>query len=67
MARKDATLAEREFQDAAKLTDSTGGTTDGTLEAVPSDTLVNNAAAVNNNFAELNAKLDFVIDRLKQA
>lgn len=47
-----------------KLTDNSGGTTDGTLEAVPSDTLANNAAAANNNFAELNAKLDAILDQL---
>lgn len=46
------------------LVDSTGGTADGTLEAVPSDTLVNNAAAANNNFAEINAKLDAILAAL---
>lgn len=51
----------------ASLTDSTGGTADGTLAAVPSDTLVNNAAAANNNFADVNAKLDAILSALRSA
>lgn len=65
MARRNHTLSEKWFLDVNELTDSSGGTSDGTVEAVPSDTLVNVAAAANNNFAELTDKVNTLIDRLK--
>ena len=49
------------------LTDNSGGTTDGTVEAVPSDTLANVAAAANNNFAELSAKVNTLFGELRDA
>jgi hypothetical protein len=49
----------------ASMTDSSGGTADGTLEAVPSDTLANAATAANNNFAEVNDKVDLILAALR--
>ncbi len=48
----------------AVLTDSTGGSTDGTLEAVSGSGA---DAAVNNNFAELNTQINSVLTALKNA
>lgn len=66
---KEVQAIQSQFNGSAitGLTDSTGGATDGTLEAVPSDTLVNAAAASNNNFAEVNAKLDAILAALQSA
>lgn len=49
----------------ASMTDSSGGSADGTIEAVPSDTLANAATASNNNFAEVNAKIDLILAALR--
>lgn len=46
----------------ASLTDSSGGSTDGTVEAVSGSSA---DAAINNNFAELHAKLDAVLTALR--
>lgn len=51
----------------ATLIDNSGGTVDGTVQAVPSDTLANAAAAANNNFAELAAKFNSLINALRNA
>ncbi len=48
----------------AVLTDSTSGTTDGTLEAVSGSGA---DPAVNNNFAELNTQINSVLTALKNA
>lgn len=79
MAVRDLTLAQREGVYISKLTDSTAGTTDGTLAAVSAavtgvDGTGSNAASkadvdarlvgINNNFAEVNAKLDALADVL---
>jgi len=61
MARRDKTLAERQFTDVDPLTDNSGGTTDGTVEAVSGSGA---DAAVNNNFAELAAKVEELRSRL---
>ena len=45
----------------SKLTNSTGGSADGTLSAV---TTTISPSIINDNFTELNAKVDLVIDRL---
>lgn len=45
----------------AELTDSSGGTADGTVEAVSGSGA---DAAVNNNFAELTAKVNYLLGRL---
>ncbi len=46
----------------AELTDSSGGTTDGTVEAMPGDsTTTNISGAVDNNFAELSAKVNSLL------
>ncbi len=81
MAVRDRTLAQREGVDISKLTDSTAGTTDGTLAAVSAavtgvDGIGSNAASkadvdarlvdINNNFAEVNAKLDVLTDMLRR-
>lgn len=61
MARRDRPLSERQFEDVDPLTDNSGGNTDGTVEAVSgsgADT------AVNNNFAELTAKVEELRARL---
>lgn len=55
------TVVSSQQSAVGKLTDNTGGSTDGTLAAVSgsgADT------AINNNLAELNAKLDAIIDAL---
>ena len=49
------------FAAIVKLTDSTGGTTDGTLAAVSG---TSDDVTINNNFADINAKLDQIIDAL---
>ena len=51
----------------AALTNSTGGTTEGTLEAVPAGTAAAIAAACNNNFAELHVLLDAIRTALVNA
>lgn len=51
----------------ASLTDSSGGSADGTLEALPGSTTAANATAANNNFAEINAKLDAILAALRTA
>jgi len=61
MARRDKTLAERQFTDVDPLTDNSGGTTDGTVEAVSGSGA---DAAVNNNFAELAAQVEELRSRL---
>ena len=81
MAVRDLTLARREGVDITKLTDSTAGTADGTLAAVSAgvtgvDGTGSNAASkvdldatlvdINNNFAEINAKLDALADVLRK-
>ncbi len=81
MAVRDQTLAQRQGGDITKLTDSTAGTTDGTLAAVSAavtgvDGTGSNAASkadvdarlvdINNNFAEINAKLDALADLLRK-
>lgn len=81
MAVRDQTLAQREGVTISKLTDSTAGTTDGTLAAVSAavtgvDGTGSNAAAkadvdarlvdINNNFAEINAKLDALADLVRR-
>lgn len=49
------------------LTDGTGGTANDALVAVPSDTLANAAAAANDNFADLSAKLNLILAALRGA
>lgn len=49
------------------LTDSSGGTANDTIEVCPSDTLGNLAAAANNNFADLAAKVEEIIVDLRAA
>ena len=81
MAVRDLTLAQREGAGITKLTDNTAGTADGTLAAVSAavtgvDGTGNNAAAkadvdarlvdINNNFAEINAKLDALADLVRK-
>lgn len=81
MAVRDQTLAQREGTAITKLTDSTAGTTDGTLAAVSAavtgvDGTGSNAASkadvdarlidINNNFAEINAKLDALADLVRK-
>lgn len=54
-------------QEAAivSLTDSSGGTANDTITAVPSDTLGNVATAANNNFADVAAKIEAILDALR--
>lgn len=81
MSVRDQTLAQRQGANISKLTDSTAGTTDGVLAAVSAavtgvDGAGSNAAskadvdarlvAINNNFAEINAKLDALADLLRK-
>lgn len=81
MAVRDQTLAQREGTAITKLTDSTAGTTDGTLAAVSAavtgvDGAGSNAASkadvdarlidINNNFAEINAKLVALADLVRK-
>lgn len=57
----DTTVVTSQQSAVGKLTDNTGGSTDGTLAAVSgsgADT------AINNNLAELNAKIDALVDVL---
>lgn len=63
--KRNNTLSEKFYLDVDELTDNSGGTADGTVEAVPSDTLANVATAANNNFAELSAKVNTIIERQK--
>lgn len=57
-----------EATNLAALTDSTGGTADETLAAVGDTTsATNQAPVINNNFADINAKLSAVIANLKAA
>lgn len=46
------------------LTDSTGGTADGTLSACGNTSTSDQSAVINNNFAELNDKLDAILTAL---
>lgn len=62
MANRKHTLSEKWFLDVDALTDSSGGTADGTVEAVSGSGA---DAAINNNFAELTAKYNELLDRLK--
>ncbi len=57
------------FDQAAitSLTDSTGGTTDGTLDAVDDTTLASIKADIDNNFKELFVKLDAILVVLRVA
>lgn len=81
MAVRDLTLSQREGVDITKLTDSTAGTVDGALAAVSAavtgvDGTGSNAASkadvdarlvdINNNFTEINAKLDALVDHLRK-
>ncbi len=81
MAVRDLPLAQREGAGITKLTDNTAGTTDGALAAVSAavtgvDGIGNNAASkadvdarlvdINNNFAEINAKLDALVDLVRK-
>lgn len=47
-----------------KLTDSTGGSADGTLAACGDTSASDQSAAINDNFTDVNAKLNLLIDRL---
>ena len=59
----NAHIAQLEAQGAiASLTDSTGGSADGSLEAVSGSGA---DAAINNNFAEIHAKLDSILNALR--
>lgn len=55
------------------LTDNSGGTADSTVEAMPAAQATPSGAtaaeltAINNNFAELSAKLDSVLTALRNA
>lgn len=62
MAVREETVEKRWFLDVDKLTDSTTGTAGNTLSDVGATPT---QAAINNNFATLNAKLNEVLDRLK--
>lgn len=55
--------AAKNPDDVDKMTDNSGGTADGTIEAVSGSGA---DAAINNNFAEINAKLDELLDALKR-
>lgn len=56
--------AAQEPKDVDGLTDSTGGSTDGTLQEVSGSGA---DSAINNNIAELNAKLDELLEALKRS
>lgn len=56
--------AAQEPKDVDGLTDDSGGSTDGTLEAVSGSGA---DGAINNNIAELNAKLEELLDALKRS
>lgn len=56
--------AAKEPADVDKLTDNSGGSTDDTIEAVSGSGA---DSAINNNFAELNAKIDELLDALKRS
>lgn len=62
MATRKHTLSEKFMLDVEELTDNSGGTADGTVEAVSGSGA---DPAINNNFAELSAKVNTLIDRLK--
>jgi hypothetical protein len=49
------------------LTDSSGGTANNTIVAVPSDSLANVAAACNGNFADVAAKINGILGILEDA
>jgi len=49
------------------LTDNTGGTVDGTLETVDATSLGTIKASADNNFKELNVKLDLILVALRNA
>ena len=49
----------------ASLTNSTGGTTDGTLAAVTDTSASDQSGPVNDNFAEVNAKVDAILSALR--
>lgn len=80
MARRNHTLSKRWFLDVSELTDSTSGTTDGTVADVSTavtgvDGTGDNAASkadvdtrlgtINDNLAELTTKYNELLDRLK--
>lgn len=65
MTVRDKTISERQLRDVQELVDNTGGTTDGTLAAATDTTATDQSAVINNNFAEINAKLDALLDGLK--
>lgn len=52
-----AAANQADSTEASGIIDNSGGTADNTIQAVPSDTLINNAAAANNNFADVVARL----------
>lgn len=58
--------------DVDELTDSSTGTADGTVEAMPatqgtpSGMTAAEKAAIDNNFAELTAKMNALLDALKR-
>jgi phage-related minor tail protein len=54
-ALRNAAIGSDAAATVAALTDSSGGSPDGTLEAVSG---TSDDGAINNNFAELNAKID---------
>lgn len=62
MAKRNHTLSEKFMLDVDALTDNSGGTADGTVEAVSGSGA---DGPINNNFAELSAKVNTLIDRLK--
>ncbi len=81
MPYRDKTLAERQLRDVVALTDSTGASADSTIADVSTavtgvDGTGSNAAskadvdtrltAINANFADLAAKINALIERLKK-
>lgn len=51
--------------DTGALTDSSGGVVDGTVAAVPADTLANVAAACNGNFADVSDRINDIRTALR--
>ena len=49
----------------ASLTDSTSGTTDGTLSTCGNTTSSDQSGVINNNFAELHQKVDSILSALR--
>lgn len=65
MTVRDKTIPERQLRDVQELTDNTAGTSDGALEDITDTSATDQSGPIENNFVELNEKLNEILNLLK--